>query len=164
MPRHLPGYTLTEAEQLTTIGVRLVYVENPDRAQVLADLYDVDPAAALAAPQVGTGVTRSIPTTARSTWSSRSVTSDATRPTPTRAGRVRIQRRGDNGVVHNSVRASGYLDGELLREDVEGDELVITDVPLTTTTQKTWTGGPLAVPARGRRPRSTRPAACASAR
>ena len=52
------------------------------------------------------------------------------------------------GVVHNTANATGYpADGSTPLSDDAADDVVIVDVPLTTTTDKNWANGPLAAPA-----------------
>jgi hypothetical protein len=131
-----PGMSLTAGERLSTTGVRLVFVESPDRAEASIG----DPAA----PPVGSGVSRSF-------GNDRDITL---------TWQVRDERRSDGepvlgdieynvvdpGVVGNTVQAQGYpADGDPVTS-TDADEVVIIDVPLTTTTDKNWEGGPLAVP------------------
>ncbi|MGN8551528.1 UNVERIFIED_CONTAM: DUF5979 domain-containing protein [Microbacterium sp. SLM126] len=132
-----PGMNLTAAEQVSTTGVRLIFAESPNRAAASAG----DPAA----PPVGSGVARSF---------------GNTRPI-TLVWQVRDERRSDGipvlgdvlynlampGVVRNTARAEGFPadGGDPLGSDAS-DDVIIIDVPITTTTDKNWQGGPLAVP------------------
>jgi hypothetical protein len=53
----------------------------------------------------------------------------------------------DPGVVRNTANATGYPEGGGTPISAnDSDDVVIVDVPLTTTTGKNWSGGPLAVP------------------
>ncbi|GAA1857114.1 DUF5979 domain-containing protein [Microbacterium koreense] len=132
-----PGMTLTTAEQSTTTAVRLVFIESPDRAAASAGIVD--------APPVGSGV-------ARSTGNERPITL---------TWQVRDERRGDgtpvlgdelynlttDGLVRNTVQATGVFEnGDPDISATDQDDVLIVDVPLTTTTSKSWSGGPLAVP------------------
>ncbi|WP_164743466.1 DUF5979 domain-containing protein [Microbacterium sulfonylureivorans] len=131
-----PGVNLTAAEQASTTGVRLIFAESPDRAAASAGSPD--------APPVGSGVARSF---------------GNTRPV-TLVWQVRDERRSDGvpvlgdvvynlaqpGVVRNTARAEGFpAEGDPIGSDAS-DDVVIVDVPITTTTDKNWQGGPLAVP------------------
>ncbi|SKB07285.1 DUF5979 domain-containing protein [Aeromicrobium choanae] len=134
-----PGMDLTADEQASTLGVRLVFEESPNRATTAGD----DPAA----PPVGSGV-------ARSFGNDRNLSL---------VWRVRDEKRSDGspvleentynldepGVVRNQVNATGHpFDGDdISTNDV--DDVTILDVPITTTTTKDWLGGPLALPAAG---------------
>lgn len=135
-----PGLTLTSSAQQSTLAVRLVFVESPERATVAAG----DPAA----PQVGSGVARSFgndrPITI--TWQVR----DAKRSDGTPAlGSELYNIPGQAGVARNTVNATGYPQTGVPIGANDQDDVVIIDVPLTTTTSKQWSGGPVAVPAAG---------------
>ncbi|MFV0318878.1 MAG: DUF5979 domain-containing protein [Microbacterium sp.] len=147
-----PGVSLTDAEQLSTIGVRLVFVESPDRGAVLEQLAQTDPTAALAAPQVGTGVARSIAhdRALDLVFQIRDERRDTANPGPV-LGQFPYN-LPENGVVRNTVNASGFVDGDLARTDDAHSDVIIIDVPLTTETSKAWIGGPIAVPAPGTDP------------
>lgn len=132
-----PGTTLTTPERASTTGVRLVFAESPRRAAASAGNLD--------APAVGSGVARSFSNVRPVTlvWQVRDVRrSDAT---PVLGDEV--YNLSDEGVVRNTARAEGFpQDGsESVRAD-DLDDVAIVDVPLTTSTSKTWSGGPLAVP------------------
>ncbi|MFB7891890.1 DUF5979 domain-containing protein [Microbacterium sp. NPDC056044] len=132
-----PGMNLTTAERASTVGVKLTFVESPDRSAASAG----DPTA----PPVGSGVARSF---------------SNERPV-TLVWQVRDERRSDGtavlgdelynlptaGVVRNTANATGFPagGGDPLSAD-DQDDVIIVDVPLTTTTDKNWQGGPLAVP------------------
>lgn len=132
-----PGMSLTTGERSTTTGVRLVFVESPDRATVAAG--------DLNAPPVGSGVARSSGNARHITltWQVR----DTRRSDGTPVLGDELYNLPDEGVVHNTVRAQGFPQpgGTALSSD-DADDVVIVDVPITTTTDKNWAGGPLAVP------------------
>ena len=128
---------LTTAERATTLGVRLIVVESPDRAA--ASEGDLD------APPVGSGVARSF---------------GNTRPVML-VWQVRDERRSDGtpvlgefvynltapGIVQNTVNVTGVPQGGGTPSTAnDQDDVLIIDVPITTTTDKNWSGGPLAVP------------------
>lgn len=132
-----PGVTLTLAERATTRGVRLVVVESPNRSAVIAG--DLD------APPVGSGV-------ARSTGNSRPVALTWRIRDETRSTGAPVLGDGsfnlpEAGIVRNTVNLTAYpsTGGTPLTAD-DSDDVVIIDVPLTTTTDKNWSGGPLGVP------------------
>lgn len=132
-----PGMNLTVPERASTTGVRLVFAESPQRAAASAGNLD--------APPVGSGVARS---------------AAGERPI-TLVWQVRDERRSDRmpvlgdelynlttaGLVRNTARSEGFpADGSPSVQADDLDDVTIIDVPLTTTTSKTWSGGPLAVP------------------
>ncbi|WP_375386510.1 DUF5979 domain-containing protein [uncultured Microbacterium sp.] len=132
-----PGVTLTGGETASTTGVRLVVVESPDRAA--ASVGHID------APPVGSGVARSFgnsrPVTL--TWQVR----DARRSDGTPVLGDELYNQPDDGVVRNTVNATGFpSDASAPLSSNDQDDVVIIDVPITTTTDKTWEGGPMAVP------------------
>ncbi|MCL2802961.1 MAG: DUF5979 domain-containing protein [Micrococcales bacterium] len=132
----MPAITLTAAEMETTIGVQLVIIESPNRDTAL----QANPAG----PPVGSGVASSF---------------GYSRPI-TLVWQVRDNRRSDfspvlgdewynlpdEGDVLNTVGITGYLPDGSTQEDTASDDVLIIDVPLTTITNKTWSGGPIAVP------------------
>lgn len=131
-----PGVALTVPERASTTGIRLVFAESPARAAATAG--DLD------APPVGSGVARSF---------------GAVRPI-TLVWQVRDTRRSDatpvlgdelynltaEGLVRNTVRADAVQGGAVILTSDDADDVLIIDVPLTTTTDKNWSGGPLAAP------------------
>ncbi|KRA25126.1 hypothetical protein ASD65_12340 [Microbacterium sp. Root61] len=132
-----PGVTLTGAEQSSTLGVRLVIVESPNRAAASAG----DPAA----PPVGSGVARSIgndrPITL--TWQVRDTRRSDGAPA---LGDIEYNLAGQDGIVRNTVNATGYPSGGGTISANDADDVIIIDVPITTTTDKSWLDGPLAIP------------------
>lgn len=141
-----PGMTLTGPEQASTIGVRMTFVESPDRAAASAG----DPTA----PPVGSGV-------ARSTGNDRAIVltfqlrDDVRAPvtTPDPVIGTRIYNTGTAGEIDNTSRATGTssLDGSTVT-DTASDIIRLLDVPLNVTLTKNWEGGPLGVPAFGTNP------------
>lgn len=134
-----PGMDLTPDEQEAATSVRLTFAESPTRAETGAG--DLD------APPVGSGVARSIDNdrNVTLTWQIR----DEKRSDQTPVLAVDVYNLTDAGVVRNTARATGFpADGDPVT-DQDFDDVVITNVPITTTTDKTWEGGPLGVPAQG---------------
>ncbi|MHC2999106.1 hypothetical protein OB08_07850 [Microbacterium sp. HJ5] len=131
-----PGVTLTTGERSNTTGVRLTLAESPDR--LAAADGDLD------APPVGSGVARSFANERPVTlvWQVRDTRRSDGVPV---LGDVAFN-TGDEGVVRNTARAEGFPDSGTSIAAVDADDVVIVDVPLTTTTDKNWQGGPLAVP------------------
>ncbi len=135
----LPEIALTAAEQDSTLAVRLVFIESPNRVD------DTDPLS----PPVGSGVARSI---------------DNTRPVDL-TFQIRDYRRSDpttavtadevynvvdeTGDVRNTVNATADFTD---RDDIsqyEFDDIVITYVPFDVSATKTWQGGPVGIPPTG---------------
>lgn len=132
-----PGMDLTTAERASTVGVRLTFVESPDRAAASAG----DPTA----PPVGSGVARSFANDRPVTlvWQVR----DTRRSDDTPVLGDQLYNLTTNGVVRNTANATGFpADGSDPLSANDQDDVIIVDVPLTTTTDKNWNGGPLAVP------------------
>lgn len=132
-----PGMSLTSGEQASTTGVRLIFAESPDRAAASAGSPD--------APPVGSGVARSFGNTRPITlvWQIR----DARRSNGVPVLGDVLYNMDEPGVVRNTARAEGFPSdgGDSIGSDAS-DDVVIVDVPITTTTDKNWQGGPLAVP------------------
>ncbi|KJL40375.1 DUF5979 domain-containing protein [Microbacterium trichothecenolyticum] len=132
-----PGMNLTTAERASTVAVRLTFVESPDRAAASAG----DPTA----PPVGSGVARSFANDRPVTlvWQVR----DTRRSDGTPVLGDQLYNVTTDGVVRNTANATGFPEdgSEPLSAD-DQDDVSIIDVPLTTTTDKNWQGGPLAVP------------------
>ncbi len=132
-----PGMSLTSGERASTLAVRLVFVESPDRAAASAG----DPTA----PPVGSGVARSF-TNSRPltlTWQVR----DTRRTDGTPVLGDELYNLTTDGVVRNTANATGFpADGSTPLTSDAQDDVIIIDVPLTTTTDKIWAGGPLAAP------------------
>lgn len=137
-----PGLTLTPAEQAASTGIRLVFAESPTRATTIGD----DPTA----PQVGTGVARSIGNDRAIVLEFR--TRDLVRvpvsdPDPAVGSRVYNAGPDTPGQVVNTARASGFdADGTQLVTDADQDTVTLIDVPLNVQVTKAWTGGPLGIP------------------
>lgn len=133
-----PGYTLSAAERADTIGVRLVFVENPNRASLTDPL----------APPVGSGVARSIGNT-RGIDLQFQIRDEARDG----SGVVTGHRDYNDGpsLVRNDVGAVGERDGVDL-DDSASSTIEILDTPLLVDFDKQWTGGPLAVPPAGTAP------------
>lgn len=138
-----PGYTLTADERATSLGYRLTYVESPTRSDRLDSPQ---------APPVGSGV-------ATSTGNNREVHAvfqlrDARRSDPnTPVTSEQIYNTGaDSGVVTNTVRLDAYwnvTDPAPIISRTASAPIVITNVPITATSSKTWAGGPLGIPQAG---------------
>ncbi|QKJ17999.1 DUF5979 domain-containing protein [Microbacterium hominis] len=134
-----PGVDLTAAERASTLGIRLIFVESPDRAAASAGNLD--------APPVGSGVARS-PSLSRSfdiVWQVRDERRSDGTPI---LEDVEYNIPGQQGVVRNTANTTGIpQDGGDPWSADQQDDVSIVDVPITTTTDKNWSGGPLAVPA-----------------
>ncbi|GAB3574653.1 hypothetical protein GCM10027406_04990 [Leifsonia lichenia] len=141
-----PGVTLTAGEQASTVGVRLTYVESPDRAAVSIG----DPTA----PPVGSGVARSTGNTRGIVLTFRlrdDVRSPVTTPDPVIA--TRVYNSDLPGEIVNTARATGTsaVDGTTVTDTAE-DIVRLLDVPLNASLTKSWEGGPLGVPELGTDP------------
>ena len=141
-----PGVTLTQAEQDTTTGVRLVFVESPTRADRIGD----DPTL----PQVGEGVSRSSGSdrTVTLTFELRDTARDPQSTPDPVLGTREYNVDGSPGLVDDTARATGYTDGAQVATDVDNDQVTIVDVPLNVDIAKDWTGGPLGIPPAGTDP------------
>lgn len=137
-----PGMALTPEEQESATSVRLIFAESPTRVGPTPE--DPD------APPVGSGVARSFGNDRQVTltWQVR----DTKRSDGSPALGEDTYNQPDPGVVRNTADATGFpADGDPI-SDTDFDDVVITDVPITTTTDKIWRGGPLAVPSPGTPP------------
>ncbi len=135
--RSFPGMDLTAAERATTVGVRLVFVESPTRAETA----EGDPTA----PSVGSGVARSFANDRDVVlvWQVR----DVRRSDGTPVLGDELYNLVTPGLVRNTANATGFPQGggdPISANDQ--DDVIIIDVPITTTTDKNWNGGPLAAP------------------
>ena len=135
-----PGVTLTLAEQSSTTGVRLVFVESDTNRN------GTDPTT----PQIGDGVARSIGNdrALRLTFQVRDEVRDP-QTTPDPALGSRIYNQTLPGDVLNTARATGSTNGAQVVTDTDGDVVTIIDVPLNVDVVKNWTGGPLGIPPAG---------------
>lgn len=131
-----PGVNLTPAEQASTTGIRIIFEESPDRAAAAAG----DPAA----PPVGSGVARSFGNSRpiALVWQVRDEKRSDGQPVLGDA----TYNLADPGVVQNTAAATAYPQTGGTITSTDSDTVVIVDVPLTTTTDKVWAGGPLSVP------------------
>ena len=132
----MPAIALTAAEQASTTGVRITLAESPTRVGPTAD--DPD------APAVGTGVARSFdrrPVVL--VWQVRDTKrSDGS---AVLAGDV-YNIAGEEGVVRNTVGVTGYPETGDPLSSQDSDDVIIWNPPITTTTTKSWSGGPVSVP------------------
>ncbi|MFH8251749.1 DUF5979 domain-containing protein [Microbacterium sp. B2969] len=132
-----PGMTFNLAQRETIQGVRLIFVESPNRAAVSAGVVD--------APPVGSGVARSFTNDRLITlnWTIR----DDRRSDGTAVLGDELYNLAQAGVVRNTANAAGYpaSGDDPITSDAQ-DDVTIIDVPLTTTTSKTWSGGPVSPP------------------
>ncbi|MFE5338754.1 DUF5979 domain-containing protein [Isoptericola sp. NPDC056578] len=137
----MPEVTLTPEEQESTISVRIVYTENPNRSTD-------DPLA----PQPGDGVARSTLTDDRHldlTFQVRDYKrSDGDVPVLGTAHDIEYNVDGSPGVVDDTARATGTFDGQDYT-DTDDDIVTILDEPLNVTVDKIWSGGPISVPPTG---------------
>ena len=138
------GYTLSAAEQLDTLGVRLVFVESPTRAARATGALD---------PAVGTGVAA---TTGRRPIDLEFRVRDTLRSDPSQAvlGSTHplTYNSGEKGVVSNDVRVVGTLPGGGTFDATDGASITVSDSPLNVNVTKAWAYGPLGVPQAGTDP------------
>ncbi len=137
-----PGYTLSAAQRADVIGFRLTYAESPTRAARLT----------ATAPPVGTGVAAA-PDNSRLIHPVFQIR-DAKRSDPAFAVVAsEIYNAGAAGVVNDTARGTGYFDpDEAVGFWDADDDIVILPIPVLAGTTKTWTGGPLGIPADGTPP------------
>ncbi|RIJ69558.1 DUF11 domain-containing protein [Nakamurella silvestris] len=136
-----PGLALSPAERVNTIGFRLTYQESPTRGPRTGN----DPAA----PEPGSGV-------AASNGDNRAVhpvfaVRDELRSNedvPVTAEHV-YNLPGRAGEVRNTVRAEAFVGAERILTDDAADDVALVDIPVTVKAEKTWSGGPLGIPAVG---------------
>lgn len=135
-----PGYTLTASEQQTTVGVRLVFAESPNRAaRIDAD----DPFA----PPVGSGVASTTPREREIDLDFRLRDERRSNGDPVLgSNRGALYNTSVAGEVSNSARVDGLEGGTVVQSDQDDDVIQIVDRALNVTADKTWTGGPLGVP------------------
>lgn len=132
-----PGMNLTTAERQSATGVRLIFAESPNRAAASAGNLD--------APAVGSGVARSFGNVRpiALTWQVRDERRSNGVPI---LGDV-VYNLPDAGIVRNTAAAVGYpADGGTPLTAQDQDDVVIIDVPITTTTDKNWLDGPISIP------------------
>lgn len=137
-----PGVTLTEDERATTIGFRLTYIESPTRVERIDGP---------TAPPVGSGVTASTGNDRR-LHPVFQLRDELRSDTDVPVTEERLYNTGDEGVVRNTVRATGYWnpeDADPTLTVTDGDDIALVDVPVTAEAEKTWTGGPLGIPEAG---------------
>lgn len=137
----LPQIGLTAAEQASTLSVRLTLAESPNR--------EAASQGNLGAPPVGSGVARSfgLDRQVAVVWQVRDTRRSDGAPI---LGDVEYNLAGQDGVVRNTAGIEGFpADGGPTLSQQDSDDVIIIDVPLTVTTTKTWTGGPLAIPTGG---------------
>ena len=134
-----PGYTFTSAESADAIGVRLVFVENPNR-----------PAPSTAfAPLPGSGVAATIATDRDLylTFQVRdTLRSNAAVPV-LGATRQQLYNTLNFGEVNNvaGIEARDASDA-VLWDEIDDDQIQIIDTLLNVLVDKTWIDGPLGVP------------------
>ncbi|MFT4296431.1 MAG: hypothetical protein QM582_13560, partial [Micropruina sp.] len=136
-----PGYTVPDALRGDVIGVRLVVEESPTRGQRLGN----DPNA----PRVGSGVARSFRSTRPLHLVFQLRDERRSDPDVPVVADAEYNVAGRTGQVRNTVRADGLVGGQPVAGDTDADIATITEVPVTVSLQKTWTGGPLGVPPAG---------------
>jgi len=135
-----PGYTLSTAERADAIGVRLVFVENPNRSAT--------PATATA-PIKGSGVaaTTTLNRHINLTFQVRTVLrSDATTAV-LGSTRGQLYNTSSAGQVSNGAGIEGRdATNAILWSETDSDEILIIDSSLNVNATKTWVDGPLGVP------------------
>lgn len=130
-----PGVTLSDAQSADAVGIRIEFSESPTRSTRATGPTD---------PAVGTGVAGS----------------ETTRPIDLEF-RLRDERRSDGaavtgrdvynlapatGIIDNTARIDGLVGTTPEYTTVDGDEIVIQDVPLNVSVTKNWTYGPYGLP------------------
>ncbi|WP_239020765.1 DUF5979 domain-containing protein [Nakamurella antarctica] len=139
-----PGYTLTPAQVASTTGVRVTFVENPNRAQELKNTTDVT------APEVGSGVSVGGNRPLHLTYQVRDTVRVSEPGRTDLAAGARLYNTSDKGLVNNTVGAVAVpADGSANIVGSESDSVLILDQPLTVKATKTATPGTLAIPALG---------------
>ena len=134
-----PGYTLTGAESADAIGVRLIFVENPNRAA---------PTSATS-PLIGSGVAATIATD-RDLFLTFQLR-DTLRSNPSvpvlGATRQQLYNTTNFGEVNNvaGIEARDSSNAVLWAE-TDDDQIQIIDTSLNVLVDKTWIDGPLGVP------------------
>lgn len=140
-----PGYTLTGAESADAIGVRLIFIENPNRTA---------PSSATA-PLIGSGVAATINTDRDLllTFQLR----DTLRSNPTvpvlGATRQQLYNTVNFGEVNNVAGIEARnASNAILWAETDDDQIQIIDTSLNVLVDKTWIDGPLGVPPVGTDP------------
>ncbi|WP_161632127.1 DUF5979 domain-containing protein [Nakamurella lactea] len=137
-----PGFNLTTAERADTIGFRFTYVESPTRVQRISGPGD---------PSVGTGIAASFGNNRRlhPVFQLRDELR-SNNNVPITADRV-YNISGEQGQIRNTVRATGWFDPDTdpTLTVTDADDIALIDVPVTVSANKTWSGGPLGLPAAG---------------
>ncbi|WP_248146373.1 DUF5979 domain-containing protein [Microbacterium aoyamense] len=133
------GVTLTAADRAAALGIRLVFAESPTRAGTIVG----DPTA----PPVGSGV-------ARSTGNDRAVEivvelRDTRRSDGAPAMGDLDYNSDDTGEVLNTSAATGVDGGQTVLDSEDSATVLILDVPLNVTLDKTWSNSPFGVPPDG---------------
>lgn len=132
-----PGYTLTDAESLDALAIRLRFVESPDRASRITSPLD---------PAVGSGVASS---TADRPIELQFRLRDDRRSDPDQAVTGRNVFNAGTGLVENTVRITGWVDDAPEFSTTAGDEIRIVDVPLNVSVTKDWDQTALGLPPAG---------------
>lgn len=134
-----PGYTLSAAERADAIGVRLIFVENPNRPA---------PTSA-SAPLIGSGVAQTTTLNRHISLVFQLRTVLRTDPSVAVLGTTRGQlyNTASAGQVNNVVGIEGRDAASVVLWDEEAnDEILILDSSLNVVATKTWVDGPLGVP------------------
>jgi len=135
----MPEIVLSGVERANTIGVQIVYVENPDaRGGALA-------------PPVGSGVARSTDAddrTAQVTFRVRDWRRSSLPSLDAVDGLDVYNVAGSAGTVRNTASATSVI-GDDSATVTDGAVIVITTPDLSVSTTKTWDGSPVGVPPQG---------------
>lgn len=124
-----PQYTLSDTERADTVGIRFVFSERPDRAEVITDISTQ--------PAVGSGV-------AETAGLDRDITlqlqlRNYLRSVPTQpvlgTAHDYTYNTGTAGLVHNEVAALG-VNGDVEYDGTDGADITITDEPMNVTLDK----------------------------
>lgn len=129
-----PGWTPSEAQRADAVGVRIAVAESPTRADRITSPFD---------PAVGSGVaasgaTRPLDLVFELRDDRRSDGSPVTGHT--------LYNTGEEGLVENTVRITGIVDDAPEYSTVDGDDILIQDVPLNVTVTKAFDQDALGLP------------------
>ncbi|MEQ1734862.1 MAG: DUF5979 domain-containing protein [Rhodoglobus sp.] len=138
-----PGYTLTGAERLDTLGVRFVVVEDPQRSNPTSG----NPTA----PAKGSGVAPSVATSRQIdlTFEVRD-TRRSNGEAVLGLTREALYNTAEFGQVLNDARVVLFTSGGAqIGDDTAFDTILILDRPITVAATTVWSGGPLGIPPLG---------------
>ena len=135
-----PGYTLSAAERADAIGVRLIFVENPNRSATPASS---------SAPLKGSGVasTTTLNRHISLTFQLRTVLRSDGTTAVLGTSRGQTYNTSSAGQVSNAAGIEGRdATDTILWSEADSDEILIIDTSLNVNATKTWVDGSLGVP------------------